>query len=99
MKILILGLILIAACNAGLGLLTAASTAALLLVHLGRQEIIGGNIRGREKIVLGVGLGGATLVVVLLKCAFIFFAWVSLSTVFPALPAAMKAALAWFGTL
>jgi hypothetical protein len=83
MKILLIGFILLVAWNAGLGLLAATCIAGLLLTQIGAQNIRDGKIRGKDKIVIGVGLGGVTLAASFLKLAFVFLAWTSLATAFP----------------
>jgi hypothetical protein len=91
MKLILIGLVLLAAWNAGYGLLTGSCVAALLLTQMGREDIRRGNSFGQGKIKLGVGLGFATLAASLLKLAFIFLTWVSLTKMFPALLPSMKA--------
>jgi hypothetical protein len=95
MKILFLSLVVLVACNAGFGLLTAACIAGLLLTQIGAQNIRDGNIRGKDKIVIGVGMGGVTLVAALLKLAFVLLAWTSFATVFPGFEPWIKSVWAW----
>ena len=90
MKLIFIGLVLLAAWDAGFGLLMGCCVAALLLIHMGRENIRNADLSGQGRIKLGVGLGFATLAASLLKLAFIFLAWVSLTKVFPALLPSIK---------
>jgi hypothetical protein len=90
MKIVLLGLILLVAWNAGFGLLMAGCISALLLIHIGRENTREGNPFGQGRIKLGVGLGFATLAALLFKLVFIFLAWMSLTKLFPALLPSIK---------
>jgi len=94
MKLLLIGLVLVVAWDAGFGVLTAACIAGFLLIQIGARNIRDGDIRGKEKIALGVGVGVFTLAAALLKLAFVCLAWVSLTTVFPSLLPFIKETLA-----
>jgi hypothetical protein len=99
MKLLLLGFVVLVAWNSGFGLLMAACIAGLLLTQIGAQNIRDGNIRGKDKIKIGVVLGGATLLASIFKLAFVFLAWTSLVKVFPALVPSIKALWAQISSL